>query len=1017
MRKIFIVFALSAVSLLGAENLIRNPECDGDSWKIEFRAAELKQLIEVTQFVEEYTWNRCIKLTLKDYFIGKDGKKSVGAGVMIGGDQKKPGFHCNPDTLYEFKFELKGNAPRAMVNFYQWDSKGKMIKKQRTSAHDIRPQNEWNVFKGTFRTAPNAARAALYIQFWGDERRKDLKEKIGQYVLIDKVMVTQADDFKPGTAKSPAVSATNLKPAAVYVAGNSPETAVRFNGFRDTMEDRPAKLKTNAEIYCSGNALKVNIDCYGPVTSDAFKGIGGNGIWKDDIVEIFFQVPGQALPFHQFVISAGTGRWMGNGLPGKLNKYDLWKSKVIRNKDYWRVEVEIPFAVLGYKTPPAKGEYLRFNLCRQHPAAGTFLKPDFTKGNRFGAHMMFDNSSVVFTRGVNRDIKHYPYLFLETMKPFCDKALASAAAEKADPTVKALVAKIDPNQPGIAFAAAEELAKRLQYLKLSKEPFLLAQISPAGDFSLPFFPKELQNHGKTFKIRAAVNEQAPLVLALANMGKLPEEFRVFVNSGWAQQDPSQEFGTAVTSLKSADGTPFPAEKIVLRRGIPSRDADTPNHGRIIDILAKLNEAGTIPVQPNEAGLLWITFDCSGVKPGIYKGRLTVIPLDGANISFRHAPKASYNIKGASKDFPIELEVLPITLPEKSPMPFNGYARVNLDGQSAFLDSYDCFMQMVTPWYFTFTYRPDGSIAEYTTRSFLEPQLKRMVTALRKNKNMSDPKLMIGYSVYPVWKNKLLPKTIKFNTPEYWNAWRNFCLGIDKIMKSHNISRAEYTMEIFDEPNITVYPPEELERAHAEYKKAMPDASILMTSGVLYMKDPATFKRIAKDIDIWIFHQHQSYDAKVQTAIKNFKALSGGRKTGIYMCGTSLRGERYSYYRMLPWNAMLNNCDFVSLYQMYPQSMANDLFTVPKGEVAYILSDTIIPSVRLEIFRMGLTDVKYLKLLENLSTGKSKEAAANRAFVRKSLRETALIAPHDTSLAAKIREEAITRILKLQNKGK
>ena len=121
MKNMFFALTMTAVSLFGADNLIRNPECDGDKWQTEFRTAELKKQIELTQFVEDSTWNRCLKLELKDYFMDKDGLKHVNAGVMLGGDAKKPGFPCKPDTVYEFKFELKGTAERAMVNFYQWD--------------------------------------------------------------------------------------------------------------------------------------------------------------------------------------------------------------------------------------------------------------------------------------------------------------------------------------------------------------------------------------------------------------------------------------------------------------------------------------------------------------------------------------------------------------------------------------------------------------------------------------------------------------------------------------------------------------------------------------------------------------------------------------------------------------------------------------------------------------------------------------------------------------------------------
>ena len=125
----------------------------------------------------------------------------------------------------------------------------------------------------------------------------------------------------------------------------------------------------------------------------------------------------------------------------------------------------------------------------------------------------------------------------------------------------------------------------------------------------------------------------------------------------------------------------------------------------------------------------------------------------------------------------------------------------------------------------------------------------------------------------------------------------------------------------------------------------------------------------------------------------------------------MRQDRYRYYRMLPWNAMECGCDFVSLYQMFPQSMAQDLYRVPLGDVAYILPDSILPSVRLEFFRMGQTDIKYLKLREKLASGKSAQDKADREFIRKAVRNVYLAVPHDSSMAGKVREETIERILK------
>ena len=335
MKKKLFALTMATVSLFGADNQIRNPECDGDKWQTEFRTAEMKNQIELTQFVEDSTWNRCLKLTLKDYFIGKDGFKHVNAGVMLGGDAKKPGFPCKPDTVYEFKFELKGTAERAMVNFYQWDSKGK-IKKQRTSIHLIRPQKDWTVYKGKFRTTANAKRAALYIQFWGDEKRRDLREKPGQFILIDKISVQEVEEFTPGAAQKTEGN-IQLTPAPVFIAGSSPETAARIPGFKDLMEDKPARLKTNAAIYRSADALHVRIDSFGPITSDKYKGTGGGEIWKDDLAEMLLPALNSARQRALSISCLGNLKQIGQAeftyALDSQDQYHGWVMKIITLKE------------------------------------------------------------------------------------------------------------------------------------------------------------------------------------------------------------------------------------------------------------------------------------------------------------------------------------------------------------------------------------------------------------------------------------------------------------------------------------------------------------------------------------------------------------------------------------------------------------------------------------------------------------------------------------------------------------
>ena len=164
--------------------------------------------------------------------------------LLLGGEGKKAGIPCKPDTTYSFSLEIKGTANRSMINFREWDKNGKG-KKLRTSIHEIHPQKEWTVYKGTFKTSPAAQRLALVVQFWGNESPKptQLKEKLGDYILLDKIKIEEVKTpLMQHVPVKTASSMKNIVPASVCIAPTSKDKAFVITGFKDLRIDRPAKL-------------------------------------------------------------------------------------------------------------------------------------------------------------------------------------------------------------------------------------------------------------------------------------------------------------------------------------------------------------------------------------------------------------------------------------------------------------------------------------------------------------------------------------------------------------------------------------------------------------------------------------------------------------------------------------------------------------------------------------------------------------------------------------------------------
>ncbi len=138
---------------------------------------------------------------------------------------------------------------------------------------------------------------------------------------------------------------------------------------------------------------------------------------------------------------------------------------------------------------------------------------------------------------------------------------------------------------------------------------------------------------------------------------------------------------------------------------------------------------------------------------------------------------------------------------------------------------------------------------------------------------------------------------------------------------------------------------------------------------------------------------------------------------MYACGTSMRQELYRYYRLMAWKAAHCGGQYVSLYQFFGQQPGLDFRITPEGGVAYDTSETLVPSIRLENLRIGINDIRYLRLLETLARGTSASAVEARAFLKKATSDVAVIYPHDSMKADEVRNKVIEFILKLSSPKK
>ena len=986
--------------LAAAENLIRDSDVNVKPLSREFRLSEDPSQGTLELFTEDSTWNQCLKLELNKFGQNND-KFCSNLGVMIGGDAETAGFPCKPDTKYNFSLEAKGTATQLLMLFREWDDQGNNTKKN-TSVHAITPQKDWTVYKGTFTTAPTSKRAALVVQFW-DAKRNDpakLKNQPGTYVLIDKITVEEAVENSVFESRATAVSPKGSLPV-VIMAADKAEAAAWHAGFKDLLADKPARLPSQVRIYADDQALHLDLQYRGAAPIVVTAEDGSRQVWNGDLAEIFFENKADNQTYSQFVVTAAGGRWMAS--VNEKADFSSWSASTKILEDGWDASVTLPYECLGLAGKPALGSYLKFNVCREHRVPGPFHALDLTKGNRRAGFDIVDDSSIVFSEKGYSDQSKWAVLFFGNMQKYVDEVLAKLKNQEFIDQAKA----VSLDNPGQAMANLEDLLEADRMYSLSREKFIVAEVPTFKDTSIPFLPNELNNPVPEVKVRAAVNEKRPVAFALANMENEYNEFRVNMVCGWHKTAPQVEYFTLAKGLESADGVQFPMERISLKRGVLYRDASTGQAGRRFDLLEELPSSGTMPVPARQAALLWIDFDCKGVKPGLYKGQLLVTPLGNNNYRKGKTIQNGMLIEDDTKAIAIELEVLPIEL-NASDFPLQPFRTPYTQYQIEFMKKYDCIMYMVTPWYFCCKFDAEGNVLSENPREYLIPHLQ----FLKKNLGKGIPgyrKIFIAYSAYAIFKKVHVGRNNKhlvYDTPQFWNAYRNWLKYVDRLLAENGFDRNDYTVELIDEPNPTSTSREEMLKIFSEAKKAILDLNVTATNG-----ERNYFDLVQEFTDNWIFSQYIFTEEKERAKPLSYRRP--GRQVSMYACGTSMRQDCYRYYRLLAWKAANVGGSFVSIFQLFSQQPGTD-FAKDMGDVlAYDTGSALLPSIRLENLLVGINDIRYLRVLERLAAGDSKEAREARAFLAKATRDVALAKPHDASMADATRNQAIELILKLQ----
>lgn len=1020
MNKIFaIASGLLCATALFADNLIRNgnfdqpmtPECRIDN--------TAEKHAKVSLFTEDLTWNKCAKFELLS-ILNISGREQVGATVVFGGD--KFGFPVKPDTVYTFSFEVKGNGASSITTrALEWT--GTDFWKDRNplkmSLGGFKAPAEWQKFSGTFKTSPNAKTAVIGLSFWWDTQYGPMKYSIGEFILIDNVTVEE--QMAPLDAIKPQAEAQKkTSDARIAIAGevkNEPVVdgildeecwtkAVKCSGFTGLRVQDKASEPSVFMVLCGKDALYIGVRHSEPLVDKIKANISrnGDGIWADDVTEIFFGPVVNDRKLTQFAVSAGGGRFSGDGNAEKPDSYGKWESGTSRNADSWSVEMKIPYTLLGWSSVPVPGDSVLMNIARQR-----MPKPNLSTWSPLDGN--FHD-----TANFGRLIIGPPSEFARKEADRLRREAADIRDEEKKQSILNEIGSLEKTEdPQAVIHKAVACAEKIRTVKIGSRKFIVSSLPPFHSPNLPMIPASITSPTDKITLRAAINDFKNLPLAVTNLtGKL-EEYHVVMFQGGS-------YNLEKSRLVADDGTVFPAEKIRIMRGVRVKDRDSGKTVQCFDPLAPLDDSATVAAAPNDSALVWVQFDCRDVKPGKYKGVFRTIPLSEPS-SMKLAPGEpgavnGWIYKGEMHDIPVELEIMPFEIKRGPVKPWDVMRTAYDENSFKTMIDQDVRFFIMTCWNIWPKFNPDGSIQSFSTEKF-DRDVQSHLAWAEKYGVKDEIRFGLGLGCYTNFMSNFGGKKFMEGSPEWERAWMNYVKCIADAYRKNNVPLDRVYVEVVDEPEMLMRGKkmtfDTLVAVHRLFKQAAPE---MKTYSWLDCYTPASgYEQLIPYLDCWGLYATSSmgsyYKDLIGTLGKN------GKKLWMYRCNTAVNSNLHGYYRLHAWIGYSCDVEVIGFFVYADATQggwANFSWKqTPDGGVVYRSGDKIITSIRNECLKLGNQDIKYLDKLKGLASRKNGNAEAvvkARKFISEAVPRVLHDKAHDPNEPDKIREETIDHIMAL-----
>lgn len=927
---------------------------------------------KVSLFQEEYTWNRCGRLEVTQASTNSEGFVVWNAVAVVGSDGKSAGIDVEPGKKYDFSVELRGDGTegvKAGIGAYVWE-KGKSGRHVKSTLGKVVLKKNWTLYKGTFEAPADCSRAGLQLQLWASTRYPPVSIGVGSVLYFDNVNIEEVED---GFA---ALAAGSAKKAAPAERTKAVASGVEFSDFFAFVRARgacgAAEFPPRVRVVAGASGFEIDVEAEDP--KGIVAGSVGN-VWSGEAFELHFGAVADNVDraYTQIAWNPAGARFVKISSGTKPEgDWQIAKNEV--DGCVWRSRVLVPYAFLGWRRMPAKGESIAFNA-------------SFSRRNGGGA-MCWAPVKTGFS-----DVARFGRLIAGSY----DEALRRSYGDSG---------KVDGRDAYEARVAELETAARQREIdRLKDRAFTVSVVSGDSDFAVPFVPREAFRPATNIAIRAAVNEKVGLPVAILNLTDRAEEYVVRLETDTASADPNKSFAEKQYNGKwGLEG--FPERQIVARKALRFKDTDNEPVTLRLEQLPKMDEACTIQVPPKEAGLAWFDFDTAGVDPGVYAGRLRVIPL-GSSAKWEKFRGIAYHHRiytGKMQDVPVSLEVRPIELSKEAVMPSGFFQNATTKGMFDLMCDVGARDFQASPWCFAWEKTPDGHL-DYSRPKDVLGKVERNVKDMlgwAKERGIR-PTFFVGFSAFTVFRNT---NGFRKDFAKAVELWPEYLKGVKRCMNEWGVPDQDYSIEVYDEPDPKWF--DEIRGVLMSGKAAVPGVKQLVTLGA-HIMSAADMRRLDPYVDGWILWSH-GYFSRPEHLAYVAEAVAAGKSVWHYTCSTSGRAPIYETYRLHPWFGWrhgLTGNQFFIFQQNTDGYGPGDFKVAMSSGIAYRSFDSTMPSLRYMSMRRGVEDVKYL--------GKLREVAGDVPEVREFL-ESAPVAVvslerHDKTAPDRMRERAAELILK------